>query len=134
MTSAHRIIRHLIRVNDSRVTPISLAIQRELIDENRTLGDTTAGRVVLDAAARKYAEAKEEIASLKVAIKKSDKENAQALRQMKDDNERMIKALGKTQKKMDIRAQKIADKEQALVVGLWISLPINLSTNSPHIV
>lgn len=121
-SSARRIVRHLIKLNKIRSNPPALAIQRELIDENRRLDDTTAGKVVIDAAARKYAAAKEEIASLKLAIKESDKENAKALREMKEENEKMVKVLQNTQTQMAVRAQEITRKEQELVVSVHIPL------------
>ncbi|KAL2814089.1 hypothetical protein BDW59DRAFT_167292 [Aspergillus cavernicola] len=68
-----------------------------------------AEKVVLDAAVRKYAEAKKQIAALKVAIKQADKENAEILKGMKEE---------KTRETMAVHVRKIAKEEQKLVVSL----------------
>ncbi|KAL6233248.1 P-loop containing nucleoside triphosphate hydrolase protein [Aspergillus navahoensis] len=93
-----------------------LAIQRELVDERKTLDATAAGWVVLDAATRKFNEAEEEIAALKLAIKEADKENSKTLKQMKEENERIVREIESTREKMAIRAREIAEREQELVM------------------
>lgn len=115
--SACQIVRHLINISDrcgGQIVP--LALQRELVDENKTLDVTAAGWVVMDAATRKFNEAKEEIAALKLAIKEADKENAKVLKQMKEENERMVEAIESTRENMAIRAREIAEREQELMV------------------
>ncbi|KAL4869474.1 hypothetical protein BDV12DRAFT_196317 [Aspergillus spectabilis] len=91
---------------------------RELVDERKKLDETTAGRVVLDAAARKFAEAKEEIDALKLAIKQADKDYAEILRQMKEENELMVRTIEKTRENMAMRAREIAQRKQELVLRL----------------
>ncbi|KAJ5979793.1 hypothetical protein N7481_007091 [Penicillium waksmanii] len=113
--SARRIIRHLINMNRHRGPPLALAIQRELVDQNKRLDNTAAGRVVLDEAARKYNAAVEEIASLKLAIRQSDYEGAMELREMKEEKERMIRQLSKTEAQMAIRAPEVTRREQQLL-------------------
>ncbi|KAL2809243.1 hypothetical protein BJX63DRAFT_435377 [Aspergillus granulosus] len=116
--SACRIVRHLINLKDEhggRVIP-PLALQRELVDESKKLDETAAGRVVMEAAARKFAEAKEEIDALKLAIKQADKEHAETLRQMKEENERMVRTIEKARENMAMRSREIAQREQELVM------------------
>lgn len=72
----------------------------------------------MDAAARKFAEAKEEIDALKLAIRQADKEHAETLRRMKEENEVMVRTIEKTRENMAIRAREIAQREQELVVRL----------------
>lgn len=116
--SARRIVRTLINIKDRHGARIiqPLAIQRELVVEKKKLDETTAGRVVMDAAARKFAEAKEEIQALKAAIKQADKEHAETLKQMKQENELIIKTMEKTKENMALRAREITQREQELAV------------------
>ncbi|KAL2825496.1 P-loop containing nucleoside triphosphate hydrolase protein [Aspergillus cavernicola] len=116
--SACRMVRHLINIKDQlggRVIP-PLALQRELVDESKRLDRTAAGRVVMDAAARKFAEAKGEIEALKRAIKQADKVHAETLRQMKEENELIVRTIEKTRENMAIRTREIAQREQELVM------------------
>ncbi|KAJ5690368.1 hypothetical protein N7462_004760 [Penicillium macrosclerotiorum] len=114
--SACQIVEYLINKNKQLGETPALAIQRELVDMNKRLDDTTAGKVVLDVAARKYAAAKEEIAALKLAIKESDDETSKVLHEMKEENEKIMRELEKTENQMAIRAQEITRKEQELII------------------
>lgn len=55
--------------------------------------------------------------ALKLDIKQADADSAEVLKGMKEENERMVKALEKTWEMMVVRAQKIAEKEQELVIS-----------------
>ncbi|KAJ5746809.1 hypothetical protein N7520_011991 [Penicillium odoratum] len=115
-SSARRIVRHLINVNRHRGPPPALAIQRELVDQNKRLDNTAAGRVVLDEVARKYNAAMEEIALLRLAIRQSDYEGAMELREMKEEKERMIRQLSKTEAQMAICVPEVTRREQQLLI------------------
>lgn len=66
--SARKILGRIIRIKEQQydarmVRP--LTIQRGLVDERKRPDETTAGRVVMEAAAREFAEAKEKVEALK---------------------------------------------------------------------
>lgn len=116
--SARRIVSHLIAVSDTNSTPKVLCLQREIIDEGKTLGETAAGMAIAGDLYKARKEHERQLRDLETELKgqlaKSDASHAAALQDLKSEIQKKMakakeekKALQKSMREMHKDEEKV---------------------------
>lgn len=112
--SAHAIIRHVVA--QSRLAPVVLLIQHELVDEHKALEQTAAGVVIAGELSKVAEDYKGQLAQLqndlKNEIKKQDTNRKTEIAYLKDEFQRKLTATERGRKVLESSMAELHEREQ----------------------
>lgn len=112
--SARSIVRHVVA--QSRITPVVLLIQHELVDERKALDQTTAGVVVAGELHKVAKEYKRQLAALqkemKNTIREQDKSKKAKIADLQDETQRKLKTAEREYKVFESNMVQLQEREQ----------------------
>ncbi|KAL4871499.1 P-loop containing nucleoside triphosphate hydrolase protein [Aspergillus spectabilis] len=114
--SARRIVAHLIAVSDTTSTPKVLRLQREIIDEGKTLGETAAGIAVAGDLYEARKEHERQLRDLETELKgrlsRANASHASELQNLKSDLQSKMAKAEEEKKALQDSMQEMHDKEE----------------------